>query len=76
MKEINAFNEDDFRYKEFELSDKELKNLSEYCKHNFDAEKTHLICIYDFMGKLATVQVNEDTTIELTPEEFENLFCK
>ena len=76
MKEIESYKEDDYRYKDFELDKKEIKKLSEYFDYKFNADETHLLVMYGFMGDLIAAQVQENYTWDLTPEEFEKLFSK
>ena len=76
MKEIESYREDDFRYKDFEVNDEEVKILSDYFEHKFKIKETHLLCMFSFMGDLVMVQVQEDFTWDLTPGEFEKLFGK
>ena len=74
MKEIESYKEDDFRYKDFEPDEKELKKLSKYFDYKFKAGKTHLLVMYGFMGDLVAAQVQEDFTWDLSPDEFNKLF--
>lgn len=76
MKEINAFNEDDFRYKEYELNEKELKKISDYTNYQFKSSKTRLLIIYSFMGDMVAAQVQENIIKDFSPEEIKKLFGK
>lgn len=76
MKEINAFNEDDFRYKEYELNEKELKKISDYTNYQFKLSKTRLLIIYSFMGDMVAAQVQENIIKDFSPEEIKKLFGK
>lgn len=74
MKEIYSYKEDDFRYKEYELNEKELKKISDYTNYQFKSSKTRLLIIYSFMGDMVAAQVQEDIVKDLSPEEIKKLF--
>ena len=74
MKEIQNYKEDDFKYKSFELTDQELKTVSEYFDYEFNKVETSLNCMYDLNGNLLAAQVNEESTWDLSSEEFKELF--
>ena len=74
MKEIQNYKEDDFKYKSFELTDQELKTVSEYFDYEFNKAETSLNCMYDLNGNLLAAQVNEESTWDLSSEEFKELF--
>ena len=76
MKEVDSYKEDDFRYKDFELNENEIKIISDYFEHKFKAAETHLLCMYSFMGDLVMAQVQEDFTWDLSLEEYKKLFNK
>ena len=76
MKEIDSYKEDDYRYKDYELDKKEIKKLSNYFNHQFKASETRLLIIYSFMGDFVAAQVQEDSTWDLSPEEYKKLFNK
>lgn len=74
MKEVQSYKEDDFKYKSFELTDQELKTVSDYLNHKFKSGKTFMNCMYDLNGNLLAAQVNEESTWDLTAEEVKELF--
>lgn len=74
MKMKQSFKEYDMAYKAFDLSEKEVKVLSEYFGYEFKSKETHLCCVYDLKGNLLTAQVNENCTWDLSPEEVDELF--
>ena len=76
MTEVESYKEDDFKYRDFKLNEKELKILSEYFEHKFKVDGTHLLVMYGFMGDMVVAQVQEDFTWDLTPDEVEKLFGK
>lgn len=74
MKENESYKENDLAFKGFDLTKKEIKTVSEYFGYEFNADETHLFCMYDLKGNLLAAQVNEESTWDLTPEEFSELF--
>lgn len=68
------YRENDMEFKGFDLTEKEIKIVSEYFGYQFNPKKTHLFCMYDLKGNLFAAQVNEDDTWDLTPEEVVKLF--
>jgi DNA-binding MarR family transcriptional regulator len=76
MKEIDSYKEDDFRYKEYELNEKELKKISDYTNYQFKASKTRLLIIYSFMGDIVAAQIQENIIKDFSPEEIKKLFKK
>lgn len=74
MKENESYKENDLAFKGFDLTKKEIKVVSEYFDYEFNAEETHLFCMYDLKGNLLAAQVNEESTWDLTPDEVEELF--
>ena len=74
MKEVQYYKENDFNYKSFDLTEKEIKAVSEYYEHDFKKGETFLNCMYDLKGNLMAAQVNEDSTWDLSPEEVNELF--
>ena len=76
MKEIDSYKEDDFRYREYELNEKELKKVSNYTNYQFKSSKTRLLIIYSFMGDMVTAQVQENIIKDFSPEEIKKIFGK
>lgn len=76
MKERNSYKEDDFRYREYELNEKELKKVSDYTNYQFKSSKTRLLIIYSFMGDIVAAQVQENIIKDFSPEEIKKLFGK
>ena len=76
MKMNENYKENDMEFKGFDLTEKEIKVVSDYFDYEFNAKETHLFCMYDLKGNLIAAQVNEDDTWDLTPEEVTELFGK
>lgn len=76
MKMNENYKENDMEFKGFDLTESEIKIVSDYFEHEFNAKETHLFCMYDLNGNLLAAQVNEDDTWDLTPEEVTELFGK
>ena len=74
MKMNENYKENDMEFKGFDLTEKEIKVVSDYFDYEFKAKETHLFCMYDLKGNLIAAQVNEDDTWDLTPEEVSELF--
>ena len=68
------YKENDMEFKGFDLTEKEIKVVSDYFDYKFNAKETHLFCMYDLKGNLIAAQVNEDYTWDLTPDEVTELF--
>ena len=73
MKMNENYKEYDLEYKGFDLTEKEIKIVSEYFGYEFNAKETHLFCMYDLRGNLLAVQINENSTWDLMSEEVEKL---
>lgn len=76
MKMNENYKENDMEFKGFDLTEKEIKVVSDYFDYEFKEKETHLFCMYDLKGNLIAAQVNEDDTWDLTPEEVSELFGK
>lgn len=76
MKMNENYKENDMEFKGFDLTEKEIKVVSEYFDYEFKEKETNLFCMYDLKGNLIAAQVNEDDTWDLTPEEVLKLFGK
>ena len=76
MKMNENYKENDMEVKGFDLTEKEIKVVSDYFDYEFKEKETHLFCMYDLKGNLIAAQVNEDDTWDLTPEEVSKLFGK
>ena len=74
MKMNENYRENDLEYKGFDLTEKEVKTVSEYIDYELNAKETHLYCMYDLNGNLLAAQVNENSTWDLSPEEVKKLF--
>ena len=70
------YKENDMEFKGFDLTENEIKVVSEYFEYEFNEKETHLFCMYDQKGKLLAAQVNENETWDLTPDEVTELFGK
>ena len=76
MKMNENYKENDMEFKGFDLTEKEIKVVSDYFDYEFKEKETHLFCMYDLKGNLIAAQVNEDDTWDLTPDEVTELFGK
>ena len=74
MKMNENYKEYDMAYRGFDLSENEIKIVSEYFGYKFDVKKTHLFCMYDLNGNLLAAQVNENSTWDLSSDEIAELF--
>ena len=74
MKMNENYKENDMEFKGFDLTEKEIKVVSDYFDYEFKEKETHLFCMYDLKGNLIAAQVNENDTWDLTPEEVTEMF--
>jgi hypothetical protein len=74
MKMNQNYKEYDMEYKGFDLSETEIKTVSDYFGYEFNPKETHLLCMYDLNGNLLVAQINEESTWDLMPDEVEKIF--